>query len=89
MMQRVIKHPAGAFDACVGCRAEPAHIATKGTHGTEPVRFAPCDRHMLECCRCGRRTAKHDTLEQARAEWAAQHAARLPRAIAARPRAVA
>jgi hypothetical protein len=74
MIERVIPHPAGRFARCRTCNAEPRHIRASGRSSREPVQFiATAQRHGLEC-RCGSRTARHDTLTAAEAEWGSDHA---------------
>lgn len=74
MIQRVIKHPAGRFARCRTCGSEPHHISASGTTTAEPVAFATIGiRHAMEC-RCGARTARHDTLAGAELEWGSDYA---------------
>ncbi len=71
MIERIITHPAARFVRCKRCGSEPRHIRTSGRSSREPVQFiAAVARHSLEC-RCGARTARHDTLAAAEAQWGA------------------
>lgn len=84
MMQRVQRHPPGTFLRCSGCGKEPVHVTVAGTHSSEPVRTTGGMRHVIECCPCGRRTARHDTLDLAVKAWGTNHAqAALPLRIVA------
>lgn len=92
MIQRHVPHEPGTFATCNGCRREPRHITSAGISSREPCvtrAIAVRDRHALECCRCGRSTARHATLDDAIAEWGAAYAqASLPlRIVPARRRA--
>ncbi len=71
MRQRHVTHPPGTFAACASCRREPMHIECIGRTAREGVASAAAvaPRHQLECCRCDRTTARHSTLDAARAEW--------------------
>jgi len=74
MLERIIQHPSGRFARCRSCGAEPRHVLTAGRSSREPVQFlAAAHRHGLEC-RCGARTARHETLTAAETEWGADHA---------------
>ncbi|MBN8921615.1 MAG: hypothetical protein BGP10_15885 [Rhodanobacter sp. 68-29] len=74
MLERIISHPAARFARCRACGAEPRHVLTVGRSSREPVQFlAASHRHGLEC-RCGARTARHDTLANAEAEWGTDYA---------------
>lgn len=74
MIERVITHPAGRFARCRHCNSEPKHIRSSGRSSREPVQFiAAGQRHGLEC-KCGARTARHDTLTAAEAEWGSDFA---------------
>jgi len=74
MIERVITHPAGRFARCRNCNSEPKHIRSSGRSSREPVQFiAAGQRHGLEC-KCGARTARHDTLTAAEAEWGSDFA---------------
>lgn len=77
MHQRHIPHPPGTFAACSGCQREPKHIECKGRSSLEREEALFTDvetRHQVECCRCGRRTARHTSLGAARAEWSVMYA---------------
>lgn len=88
MIERVVNHPAGRFSRCRSCNNEPRHIRTSGRSSREPVQFlAAGQRHGLEC-KCGARTARHDTLAAAEAEWGADYA-QLALPLRARKRRVA
>lgn len=74
MIERVIQHPAGRFTRCRSCAQEPRHIRTTGRSSKEPVQFLHAAvRHTIEC-RCGARTARHDSLGGAEAEWGTDYA---------------
>lgn len=74
MLERVVSHPAGRFARCRACGAEPRHVLTTGRSSREPVQFlAAANRHALEC-RCGARTARHENLGTAEAEWGTDYA---------------
>lgn len=90
MLEHVIAHPAGRFSRCRACGAEPRHVRTSGRSSREPVQFlAAAARHALEC-RCGARTARHDTLAAAETEWGTDYAQlTLPLRAARRRRAAA
>jgi hypothetical protein len=77
MIQAEVRHAAGTFALCSGCNREPHHVIVKGRSANEAVDIrnpAPSERHQLECCRCGRVTAKHPTLAEAVDEWGAAYA---------------
>lgn len=62
MTQRQIPHPLGTFAGCPRCFAQPRHtFDCRAPHAG--------GGHMLECCPCDNRTAKHPTLEKADADW--------------------
>lgn len=90
MIERVVSHPAGRFTRCRSCGHEPRHIRTSGRSSREPVQFiAAGHRHSIEC-RCGARTARHDTVTAAEAEWGMDYAQlALPLRAARRRQAVA
>ncbi|MEO5811574.1 MAG: hypothetical protein ABIU96_04060 [Rhodanobacter sp.] len=74
MIQRTVNHPAGRFARCRICGCEPHHISAAGTTTAEPVAFATIgQRHHLEC-RCGARTARHNTITGAETEWGSDYA---------------
>ena len=74
MIERVVSHPAGRFTRCRQCGAEPRHIRTSGRSSREPVLFTVIShRHSLSCS-CGARTAKHDNITAAEAEWGMDYA---------------
>lgn len=74
MLERVVSHPSGRFMRCRSCGSEPRHIRSHGRSSKEPVQFiAAAQRHSLEC-RCGARTAKHDAITGAEAEWGSDYA---------------
>lgn len=74
MIERVVNHPAGRFARCRNCNSEPRHIRTSGRSSREPVQFiAAGQRHGLEC-KCGSRTARHESLAAAETEWGSDHA---------------
>lgn len=89
MIERVITHPAGRFARCRHCNSEPKHVCSSGRSSREPVQFiAAGQRHGLEC-KCGARTARHDTLAAAEAEWGSDFAQRALPLRASRRRRVA
>lgn len=71
MREQQIRHPAGTFSQCF-CGCEPEHILVLGSSASEQLgRKRPLyinERHKLHC-RCGRTTAKHDSLQDAVADW--------------------
>jgi hypothetical protein len=74
MIERLVTHPAGRFIRCRACGNEPRHIRTHGRSSREPVQFiAAGERHSIEC-RCGARTARHDSVARAEIEWGADYA---------------
>lgn len=74
MIERVVSYPAGRFTRCRSCGAEPRHIRSSGTSSREPAAFAViASRHSIEC-RCGARTARHDSITAAEAEWGMDYA---------------
>lgn len=74
MIERSVQHEVGRFSRCRTCHAEPKHYRVCGRRSNEPVLFAICpDRHRL-ACRCGARTAAHDTLERAERSWGTDYA---------------
>jgi len=74
MLERIVTHPAGRFSRCRACGAEPRHVRITGRSSREPVQFIAAEaRHSLEC-RCGARTARHDHLAAAEAEWGTDYA---------------
>lgn len=77
MMQKHVPHPAGTFSPCAQCQREPKHIVSSGRSSAEPIDFrrgGTGDRHSLECCPCGRSTARHASLPAAVAEWGVAYA---------------
>lgn len=92
MIQRHQPHPPGTFAPCSGCRREPKHIVIAGRSRGETTLNRSTDtgdRHALECCRCGRSTARHPHLDNAKGEWAAAFAhKRLPVAMVPQRRSV-
>lgn len=74
MIERVVAHPTGRFARCRTCGSEPRHIRASGTSSREPAAFGMiASRHSLEC-RCGARTARHDTITAAETEWGMDYA---------------
>lgn len=73
MIQHQQAHDPGTFAVCSGCKREPVHIVSRGVAMGEAVDFrdpnCTATRHFLECCRCGRSTARHPNLDDAVAEW--------------------
>lgn len=72
MMQTHIPHPPGTFSPCGECQREPKHIVSSGRSSNEPIDFrrsGTTERHSLECCPCGRSTARHPSLAAAVDEW--------------------
>lgn len=77
MIQRHQPHPTGTFAPCSGCRREPRHIVTAGRSEHERVSIPRAelgDRHALECCLCGRSTARHHDIATAVGEWGEAYA---------------
>jgi hypothetical protein len=74
MIERVIAHEPGRFTRCRNCSQEPRHIRAAGRSSKEAVQFiAAGQRHTLEC-RCGSRTARHESLGAAEREWGTDYA---------------
>lgn len=73
MLEQVIKHTTGRFTRCRNCGAEPRHVRIAGRTSGEPMRGTSSIRHYIEC-RCGARTARHDDLAGAEAEWGSDYA---------------
>ena len=76
MIQRQKTHPKGTFSHHAACGAEPRHFICQGATSREPARPMQGgygERHALECCACGTRTALHATLDRAVAEWGELH----------------
>lgn len=72
MRQQHVTHAAGTFPPCRGCRREPMHVVCYGNSTRDQAitpGAGPAERHQLECNRCGHVTARHPTLDAARAEW--------------------
>lgn len=80
MIERTQKHPPGTFARCTTCRTEPRHVLTLGRREHEAaVAMGPGGtRHHLECCPCGRKTARYTTLDAAVSEWGGHGQMRLP-----------
>lgn len=77
MIQRRQPHPIGTFLRCSGCAREPAHIISRGRpygQPCDPRNPVTGDRHHIECARCGRATARTETLAPAITEWGANYA---------------
>jgi hypothetical protein len=69
MMQRQIKHAAGAFAVCATCKKEPHHFVARGsTKAESPAFCVRPERHQLECA-CERRTGWCHTLSDAVHAW--------------------
>ncbi len=89
MIERVVAHPAGRFTRCRSCGQEPRHIRAAGRSSKEPVTFIAAGHcHSIEC-RCGARTARHDTITDAETEWGTDYAQLALPLRAARRRKVA
>lgn len=74
MIEQVVSHPAGRFTRCRKCSQEPRHIRASGRSSKEPVQFfAAGHRHSIEC-KCGARTARHDSVTAAEHEWGMDYA---------------
>lgn len=74
MIEHVVKHPPGRFSPHRACGQEPRHVRTAGSAISEPATFtAVAERHFLEC-KCGARTARHESLAKAEAEWGVDYA---------------
>lgn len=74
MIERIVSHPAGRFQRCRHCAAEPRHVSHHGRSSTEPVTFtATAPRHSVQC-RCGARTPIHTTLAAAEKHWGTDYA---------------
>lgn len=74
MIESICQHPAGRFQRCRTCHAEPRHVRAAGRSSKEPVAFEPVGiRHRIEC-NCGARTALHSTLQGAEAQWGTDYA---------------
>lgn len=74
MIERVIAHEPGRFTRCRLCSQEPRHVGAAGRSSKEAVQFiAAGQRHTLEC-RCGSRTARHETIAAAEREWGTDYA---------------
>ena len=72
MRQQHVTHAPGTFARCRGCRREPMHIVCFGNSTRDQALTpgtGPAERHQLECNRCRHVTARHPTLDAARAEW--------------------
>lgn len=76
MIQRQQSHPIGTLPRCAGCHREPRHYLCNGRTNAEcGTRVsAGTDRHVIECSRCDRRTARHADYTAALAEWKRLHA---------------
>lgn len=74
MLERIVKHEPDRFSRCRTCGAEPHHVTAAGRSSREPMTLTVCAlRHSIEC-RCGARTARHESLEAAEREWGTHYA---------------
>jgi hypothetical protein len=62
---QVVHRITGTLTPCASCKGQPKHIEQRGR-----------ERHWLECCPCGTRTAPSATLNEAVEAWEQQGALR-------------